>query len=761
MSSTGDELSDAESQPHSSPDEEPPGRSVPPPSAQAAREIPSSPPAQAGASQSRAPESQSQDGDLASDDSDRENRFEGPASTWRSHTQDERQLVASLDQQRANDLSVHLYNAHALKARLYDREATSTPTPWRSKRRWIKPAEDGNVPWQPDRNWTAWPLPADEVPRREEVFGVPPAAHADGDGTYRKSETWLPSADLQEEIAALVLRKAKERFRQRTWATATDNVEGDVKLKEPPEDPDAEAGAERSSSEDDVGLGDLDEDAGDRKPVMTSEQEYSQPVFLADDERANAILTPSVRHILTKFDDLLIGLHRSKRGHRRTASTSRSRSTAQSERSIPPASSSGNVYPASDGRFHDLPTSQPQEAHSYAAAAPKSRDLRPVSRARRASAPRSPPRSAAIAKSSRSRGRSKGKRKATVSDDEGSNFSPDDESAAYSEVAASPARSQRKRRPSGANSHELGLRDWSEVLGIASLVGWDQAVVDRAARRCASLFGEGMTFRTMPETSADHVDDHTVQFVPDMVPVESETESEGDVLEPAQATAWFCPYQDCARHQNAYEKGWRWREHLQRTHKLSKEQVEEVELGQERVGGSPRNAALSEVEAEQEAGSQDEVALEARECQEMMADKDFTPRELEIMGKAWNCMTEEPKVDYDKLAELCSMGNPRSAGNAWRLIKAKIMAKGGITKADGGEENSEGATKATPKATPKASPKKRGKAKADKDDDESPAKKAKGRKGKATKKDASADADDQEDGASPVKAEPEEESELS
>ena len=23
---------------------------------------------------------------------------------------------------------------------------------------------------------------------------------------------------------------------------------------------------------------------------------------------------------------------------------------------------------------------------------------------------------------------------------------------------------------------------------------------------------------------------------------------------------------------------------------------------------------------------------------------DFTPRELEIMGKAWNCMTEEPKA---------------------------------------------------------------------------------------------------------------------
>jgi len=41
-------------------------------------------------------------------------------------------------------------------------------------------------------------------------------------------------------------------------------------------------------------------------------------------------------------------------------------------------------------------------------------------------------------------------------------------------------------------------------------------------------------------------------------------------------------------------------------------------------------------------------------------------------------MTEEPKVNYEKLAEACGMGNPRSASNAWRSIKAKIMAKGTV-----------------------------------------------------------------------------------
>ncbi|KAK5126785.1 hypothetical protein LTR85_009719 [Meristemomyces frigidus] len=139
-----------------------------------------------------------------------------------------------------------------------------------------------------------------------------------------------------------------------------------------------------------------------------------------------------------------------------------------------------------------------------------------------------------------------------------------------------------------------------------------------------------------------------------------------------------------------------------------------------------------------------------------MADKDFTQRELEIMAKAWACMTEEPKVDYEKLAAACGMGNPRSAGNAWRAIKTKIMAKGGIAKADGGEEDGDSAVKPTP------TPKKRGRGKAEKNDGESPTKKPKETKGRKSKaaKEASAEADDEEKSVSPVKGEPEDDGEL-
>ncbi|RMY73149.1 hypothetical protein D0863_04044 [Hortaea werneckii] len=131
--------------------------------------------------------------------------------------------------------------------------------------------------------------------------------------------------------------------------------------------------------------------------------------------------------------------------------------------------------------------------------------------------------------------------------------------------------------------------------------------------------------------------------------------------------------------------------------------------------------------------------------------KEFTPRELEIMAKAWKCMTEEPKLDYDMLAAECGMTNPRSAGNAWRGIRAKLLANAGTGKEANGDANGSDAGGNGPaKPTPS---KKRTKAKMEKhdDDDGSPTKKArgaaaagKGKKGKKT--DVAAAVDGEVDG---------------
>ena len=88
------------------------------------------------------------------------------------------------------------------------------------------------------------------------------------------------------------------------------------------------------------------------------------------------------------------------------------------------------------------------------------------------------------------------------------------------------------------------------------------------------------------------------------------------------------------------------------------------------------------------------------------------------------------------LAAECGMTNPRTAGNAWRGIRAKLIANAGISKDANGDTNGAGtAGNGSAKPTPT---KKRTKAKTEKDDDESPSKKARGaaagrgKKGKKT-----------------------------
>lgn len=52
----------------------------------------------------------------------RPNRWKGAPSTWKKYTEEERGLAASLEQIRNADLSIHLYNAHALKLRAKEYE---------------------------------------------------------------------------------------------------------------------------------------------------------------------------------------------------------------------------------------------------------------------------------------------------------------------------------------------------------------------------------------------------------------------------------------------------------------------------------------------------------------------------------------------------------------------------------------------------------------------------------------------------------------
>ncbi|GAB1735105.1 hypothetical protein NU219Hw_g173t1 [Hortaea werneckii] len=543
MSSTGDdELSDPGSQASQTFQNDPGNPSQPPTSAQPPSQLPSSPPLYSNASLDGANDEHVSDdgGESDSSSEDRPNRFEGPAGTWRHYTEQERETAASLDQQRANDLGVHLYNAHALKSRNYSPTRASEIQPWKDKSHWLRRNEAGELPWHPDRNWTAWPLPANEVPRREEAFGVPIEHILDDAETLRKDESWVPSADLRDEIEALMLRRAKARFRSRHWAV---HEEPHVPPN-PPESTsgvgggDDEAGSDSHSEEGEAGVPTFKAETT-RLPQHQQQHHYS-PAFLADDDQAGALLRPTVRHIVSKFDDLLIGLHESRQGHRQRASFSRSRSRRGRSRS--------NSKPAANSS-----PSQPRP------------------------------------RSSEKRG--------NVDNGSHGQDSENDENYEASTSGDDEAQSVEKgrRRRSGQSKKELGLRDWSEVLGVAALTGWNQTVIDRTARRCAALFGEKMAMRLMPEMPVDKINDEVVEYLPETIPpLESEDSEQDEEVGEAVSSmdkghqvnkgGWQCPYENCARHHEVYEQRWRWREHLKRTHKLNRQQLDELEAELNQAG---------------------------------------------------------------------------------------------------------------------------------------------------------------------------------
>jgi hypothetical protein len=106
-----------------------------------------------------------------------------------------------------------------------------------------------------------------------------------------------------------------------------------------------------------------------------------------------------------------------------------------------------------------------------------------------------------------------------------------------------------------------GLRDWSDILGIASLTGWNSDVVERAALRCARLFGEGMSFTTFREDEIDQPTPEPVHFHPNYLSaLRSESRWTTKTLQ--------CPHVDCPRsHGQKFTEHHRLVSHIRKVHK--------------------------------------------------------------------------------------------------------------------------------------------------------------------------------------------------
>ena len=322
----------------------------------------------------------------------------------------------------------------------------------------------------------------DEVPRA-------------GRGIWDEEDEWwsgkdkIVSEELEEVLSGVILKEARERFLAREWESDSDRgrAQNDSRLKSTkrvPKTSHNRGGRSRNASEHEESKY-LDKTSGSeaeqtdhnpstafassppsnrstssvtssRFPSQEHESEnplthhravspHLKPTILADDALAAHILHPSIRHILSKLDTLLAALHRARLSALRAPDDSQSEAQTSAD------------------------------------------ERRSVSHSRT---------------SSRVRGRKRGKRE-QVDASEGAEANAEVE-LAREVMAGEPKARKRSRRPSTPGStariwqerqRRMGLRDWSDVLGMAAVVGWDAGAVETAAGRCAALFGEGMDFR--------------------------------------------------------------------------------------------------------------------------------------------------------------------------------------------------------------------------------------------------------------------------
>ena len=352
----------------------------------------------------------------------RPNKVRGPPSTWRNRTASERDLAASLDQLQAKDLSVHLYNFFKLKQRDCNRDPS-----WQGRTSKTSGKTDPGSQWIPPKLWTAWPLPPDIVPREHDeqrwVDDVFPSVQ-------HHSIPRRPGHYLQEMLVAQVLRIAKDRFHERQGGVALESK------------PTTTAQGEQSES-----FGEnLNASFGAEQDVESPGQ---KPVVMADDQRASKILQPTVQHMMTRLDDLLMGLH-------------------QARNAYLPVEDSGS------------------EAHGK------------------------------TSKRSTSRGRPRKKKQEQCETEEGveaghdaldhtssdsDDYNPRRKKFGSRRTSKHPKSSLQRSRSQKFHDRKgrLGLRDWSDVVGIASMIGWHQSAVSSATARCATIFEEGIKFRTLHE----------------------------------------------------------------------------------------------------------------------------------------------------------------------------------------------------------------------------------------------------------------------
>jgi hypothetical protein len=532
---------------------------------------------------------------FSSSEEPRPNRWKGNSSTWARFTQDERDLASTLDELRNQDLSVHLYNAHALKrsAREYNEQSTNAEGDGHGGLK----IPEGDKTYSPPKRWTAWPLPPEQVPRVGETVGPD---DPDESYTYKRVERngEGSSRELEEVLTGVMVRFAKEKWLRRGDAGEEYmDVEGDDLESDESRDAGIEAGTE------DIVEGLRDFETSSRQTLDSDKKEASKPppsqsilkpVVSADDERSRELLRPSIRHTLSKLDDVLMALHHARKTCHR--------------------------YSNSDGNTDDETQAEAEsvvedEDNLTSAKRPKGRPRKFANLPDRSRARDLPPNDDELLRPKTiNRGRPKKVYPRLEGETEQEYLirvarlqkKPLPSFAPPLEPSPSPSPARKRKSPIKRSTSEeiqvsrqkkLGLRDWSEVIGSAALIGFSPGVIARATQRCANLFGEGMVLRNMVEMPFSEKDDAVFEtrYEPELIPdlssedaIESSSDSsksEVDVKNQSlkrpmpKSQNVFCPIAECPRKIRGFRDVSGLKRHLMKGHLVEEEELGEYLLG--------------------------------------------------------------------------------------------------------------------------------------------------------------------------------------
>ncbi|KAF2270894.1 hypothetical protein CC78DRAFT_5554 [Lojkania enalia] len=507
--------------------------------------------------------------DNSEDDSEpRPNRFAGKPSTWREYTAADRHIAASLDQLESGDLAAHLYNAHALRRRArLPPERLRNVRDWKSKNSWMKEGQDlryidaaGEIQTElvPSKLWTAWPLPLPQVPTPNERFwrGV---SDDEGNGSNAGHPLEQEVGDeLREEVLALFLRLAKDQWEAREVSGRFQEDMDDEGIARPRSrsrsvrsERAALLAPSRDGSDSDVEMSntsDLKEDKdtisetgskeksarliGKRKYNRKSGPPSAKPVILADDDKARQILWPSINSLLAQVDSLATAVSQSRLNHFGRGAHS---NTSESDLIL----DAGSVTSRSRSRSTSIGSER--------------RRTRVLSRV---SSITDPP---LLSMSHQN-------------DSEATSSFGTDQEATKRAARSGKSTPKQKRdgsRTKDADENRAGLMDWSELLGTASVGGWNEKAIAKTAQRCAALFNESMAFRAFDENLALKTVPEPVLYTPSRIPgpdvlgIDSASASKRPYFEKGTLR---CPHRDCWGHKKEFNIPYRVIEHIQRNH---------------------------------------------------------------------------------------------------------------------------------------------------------------------------------------------------